>query len=87
MYGAPISVKDLNSRMSNYMHQYCVSYMGRPVGISALIGGWNEVVRLCCFCFCFCFVSIFFFWGGGGGCSYNCLDFAIKTTEVVAKVK
>lgn len=43
MYGGAISVKDLNSRMSNYMHQYCVSYMGRPVGISALVGGWNEV--------------------------------------------
>eukprot|EP00729_Bicosta_minor_P000123 gene123-18665_t len=35
MYGGAISVKDLNSRMSNYMHQ--------PVGISALVGGWNEV--------------------------------------------
>ena len=43
MYGAPISVKGLNDRLSGFMHQYCVSYMGRPVGVSALVGGYNEV--------------------------------------------
>jgi len=43
MYGMPIPVKDLSDKISGFMHQYCVSYMGRPVGANIMLGAYDEV--------------------------------------------
>eukprot|EP00038_Savillea_parva_P007089 m.167753 g.167753 ORF g.167753 m.167753 type:complete len:255 (+) comp12872_c0_seq1:57-821(+) len=42
LYGNPIPLKVLTERLSGFYHQYCVTYMGRPVGSSVLLGEWNE---------------------------------------------
>ena len=41
MYGGPINVKALNERLGSYFHEYCVGHMGRPIGASVFIGGWD----------------------------------------------
>eukprot|EP00041_Stephanoeca_diplocostata_P005787 m.68555 g.68555 ORF g.68555 m.68555 type:complete len:258 (-) comp15998_c0_seq1:149-922(-) len=42
LYGDVIPVKVLNEKVSSFFHRYCVSYMGRPIGASVLLGSWDE---------------------------------------------
>lgn len=31
----------LTERLSGFYHKYCVTYLGRPIGSSVMLGEWN----------------------------------------------
>jgi len=42
LYGGECPVKTLTERISGYFHQYCVSYMGRPIGATCMFGSYSD---------------------------------------------
>jgi 20S proteasome subunit alpha 7 len=43
LFGGKCPVKVCSDKLSSFFHQYCVSYLGRPIGASVLLGGYDEV--------------------------------------------